>query len=108
MKKQGFTLVELILSIVLVSIIIVTMVGTLLKIRQSYSIINQTFPYWEWIIINDGSTQEGTEQILSEIASLDNRIKVFNETNHGRIITRGAGRGARRPPPDTVKRSCTS
>ena len=41
MKKQGFTLVELILSIVLVSIIIVTMVGTLLKIRQSYSIINQ-------------------------------------------------------------------
>ena len=41
MKKQGFTLVELILSIVLVSIIIVTMVGTILKIRQSYSIINQ-------------------------------------------------------------------
>ncbi len=41
MKKQGFTLMELILSIVLVSIIIVTMVGTLLKIRESYSIINQ-------------------------------------------------------------------
>lgn len=56
--------------------------------QTAYSIINQTFPYWEWIIINDGSTQEGTEQILSEIASLDNRIKVFNETNHGRIITR--------------------
>lgn len=56
--------------------------------QTAYSIINQTFPYWEWIIINDGSTQEGTDQILSEIASLDKRIKVFNETNHGRIITR--------------------
>ena len=41
MKKHGFTLIELILSIVLVTIIIVTMVGTLLKIRESYSIINQ-------------------------------------------------------------------
>ena len=41
MKKQGFTLMELILSIVLVSVIIITMIGTLLKIRESYSIINQ-------------------------------------------------------------------
>ena len=58
-------------------------------IRQTaYSIINQTFPYWEWIILNDGSTEEGTEEVLKEIEGLDSRIKVYNEENHGRIITR--------------------
>lgn len=58
-------------------------------IRQTAnSIINQTFPYWEWIIINDGSTEEGTEETLQEIAALDSRIKIFNEKNQGRIIAR--------------------
>ena len=42
------------------------------------SIINQTFPYWEWIIVNDGSTEEGTKETLEEIAQLDNRIKIYN------------------------------
>ncbi len=56
--------------------------------QTAYSIINQTFPYWEWIIVNDGSTEEGTKEILDEIASLDCRIKIYNEENHGRIVTR--------------------
>lgn len=56
--------------------------------QTAYSIINQTFPYWEWIIINDGSTEEGTEETLAEIAKLDNRIKIYNEKNQGRIIAR--------------------
>lgn len=58
-------------------------------IRQTAnSIINQTFPYWEWIIINDGSTEEGTEEALKEIEKLDCRIKVYNEKNQGRILAR--------------------
>lgn len=52
------------------------------------SIINQTFPYWEWIIINDGSTEEGTKEILEEISKLDSRIKVYHEKNRGRLKTR--------------------
>lgn len=56
--------------------------------QTAYSIINQSFPYWEWIIVNDGSTEEGTKEILEEIASLDNRIKIYHEKNQGRIKTR--------------------
>ncbi len=56
--------------------------------ETAYSIINQTFPYWEWIIINDGSTEEDAEQTLSEISKLDTRIKVYHEKNRGRIATR--------------------
>ena len=58
-------------------------------IRQTVnSVINQTFPYWEWIIVNDGSTEDGTDEILEEISKLDSRIKIYNEKNRGRIKTR--------------------
>ena len=56
--------------------------------QTAYSLINQTFPYWEWIIVNDGSTEEGTKEILEEIEKLDSRIKVYNQKNQGRIKTR--------------------
>lgn len=45
------------------------------------SVINQTFKEWEFIIINDCST-DNTSKILAEYASKDERIKVHtNETN---------------------------
>ena len=45
------------------------------------SVINQTFKEWEFIIINDCST-DNTFEILAEYASKDKRIKVHtNETN---------------------------
>ena len=56
--------------------------------QTAYSILNQTFPYWEWIIINDGSTEEGTKEILDEIAKLDSRINIVNKENEGRIKAR--------------------
>lgn len=56
--------------------------------ETAYSILNQTFPYWEWIILNDGSTEEGTKETLDEILKLDKRIRVINKENKGRIIAR--------------------
>lgn len=57
-------------------------------IQTAYSILNQTFPYWEWNIVNDGSTEEGTEEILKKVESLDKRIHVFNQKNEGRLKAR--------------------
>jgi glycosyltransferase involved in cell wall biosynthesis len=45
------------------------------------SVLRQTFTEWEFIIINDCSTDK-TSQMLAEYAAKDNRIKVHtNETN---------------------------
>lgn len=41
MNKKGFTLVEVITSLVLVSVVLVIMLGTLVKIKGSYNKINQ-------------------------------------------------------------------
>ena len=45
------------------------------------SVLSQTFTEWEFIIINDCST-DNTSKILAEYASKDARVKVHtNETN---------------------------
>lgn len=41
MNKKGFTLMELIVSIVLVSIILVSMTGTLIKLKETYALVNE-------------------------------------------------------------------
>lgn len=56
--------------------------------QTAYSVLNQTFPYWEWNIINDGSTEEGTNEILSKLEKLDSRIHVYNQKNAGRLEAR--------------------
>ena len=41
MNKNGFKLVELIVSIVLVSIVLVSMTGTLVKLKETYNVVNE-------------------------------------------------------------------
>ena len=41
MNKKGFTLIEVILSIVLVSVVLTSMLATLVKLRENYSIVNE-------------------------------------------------------------------
>jgi len=55
------------------------------------SILNQTFDNFEFIIINDGST-DGTQEILEDYAQKDKRTKIFvNEKNIGPIKSANLG-----------------
>ncbi len=52
------------------------------------SIKSQTYTNWEWLIVDDCSTDE-TFNYLKVLEEQDNRIKVFiNETNSGAAVTR--------------------
>lgn len=54
-------------------------------------IINQTFPYFEWIIIDDGSSDSASLEYLSKIQKMDSRIRVFHKENSGQSDSRDFG-----------------
>lgn len=58
-------------------------------VLRSYNCLKeQTFNDWEWIIVDDGST-DNTEQIICELSKTDVRIKYFKlDTNRGRGYAR--------------------
>ena len=61
-------------------------------IEQSVnSVLNQTFPYYEILIIDDGSKDEESLKKLDEVAKQDKRIKVFHKENEGLSATRDYG-----------------
>ena len=48
--------------------------------EQTYNcVINQTFPFFEWIIVDDGSTDEASLKRLDYFAGTDARIKVVHK-----------------------------
>lgn len=55
------------------------------------SVLNQTFPAWEWVIVNDGSTDEESIEKLKEIEKIDKRIKIVYKENSGLAATRDYG-----------------
>ena len=55
------------------------------------SVLNQTFPFWEMIIVNDGSNDEESLKKLEEIKNIDKRIKVLNKKNSGPAESRDLG-----------------
>ncbi len=48
------------------------------------SILQQTYPYWELVAINDGST-DNTLEILEEFSAGDPRIRVWSKENGGYV-----------------------
>lgn len=55
------------------------------------SVLNQTFPYFEWIIVDDGSTNNADIEKLKDIEKIDERIKVFHKENEGPAAARDFG-----------------
>lgn len=44
--------------------------------ETALSIFNQTYPHWEWVIVDDGSTDNSWE-VLQSFAAKDERVKIF-------------------------------
>ena len=60
--------------------------------ETSQSIFNQSLQQWEWLIINDGSTDPLALQILEEYQNRDPRIRVINHPeNRGLSVARNTG-----------------
>lgn len=56
-----------------------------------FSVMNQTFPWFEWIIVNDGSTDRESVDRLKQISERDSRIKILNKENGGIASARNLG-----------------
>lgn len=55
------------------------------------SVINQTYPFFEWIIIDDGSTDKKSIEKIDILSKKDNRIKIYKKKNEGPSIARDYG-----------------
>lgn len=55
------------------------------------SVLSQTYPFFEWIIVDDGSKDEASIKELKKVAQMDQRIKVFYKENGGPSQARDFG-----------------
>ena len=55
------------------------------------AVFNQTYPYFEWIIVDDGSKDEDSLKELAKLEKMDDRIRVFHKENGGPSIARDFG-----------------
>ena len=53
--------------------------------------MNQTYPYYEWLIVDDGSTKKESLENYKKLEKLDPRIKVLHKKNEGLSLTRDYG-----------------
>ena len=54
-------------------------------------VMNQTFPWFEWIIVDDGSTKQDDLAVLDQFALKDPRIRVYHKENGGISSARNYG-----------------
>jgi len=59
--------------------------------RAIKSIMNQQYPHWELILVDDGCADGFTPGVLDKFAEQDSRIKVIHKDNEARAIARNVG-----------------
>lgn len=62
--------------------------------RAIKSVLNQQFPDWELIVVDDGCVDGVTPGVLDKFAQEDSRIKVLHTENANRAIARNRGMDA--------------
>lgn len=62
-----------------------------LIMQTARCVFNQTFPYFEWIIVNDGSTESAALETLKKIEQSDPRVHVLHKENGGPAAARNYG-----------------
>ena len=102
MNKKGFTLVEVIVSIVLVSVVLVSLMATLIKLRETYSVVHEDSDVLVYsssisrVINNDIMDNNGIRYASCDLNGVTCDITLGNdqkrrleiieeEINHGRI-----------------------
>lgn len=79
MNKKGFTLIELIVSIILVSIVLVSMTGTLVKLKDTYSLVYEDA---------DARIYGATiSKIINDDLLTSNGIKTIDCSDDGKVNT---------------------
>ena len=59
--------------------------------RAIKSVLNQQYPHWELIVVDDGCVDGVTPDILDKFAESDPRIKVYHKINENRAVARNYG-----------------
>lgn len=55
------------------------------------AVFSQTYPYFEWIIVDDGSKDEKSLKELAKLEKMDKRITVYHKENGGPSMARDFG-----------------
>ncbi len=75
-----------------ISILLPVYNGADCVLKAVRSVLNQTYPHWELIVINDGST-DATLDLLSRFVEelADERVRVIHQRNQGVAVARNNG-----------------
>lgn len=74
----------------LVSVVMATLNRAHLLPRAIRSLLGQSYPDWELIVIDDGST-DGSEAVVEQLAAGDPRVRCQWQPNAGLSVARNAG-----------------